>query len=365
MKRRKNGEGLIRQRKDGRWEVRVRARGRTYYAYADSWERALERRAELLLRAGREAGEEMAYRVRLGEWIAGYIAERSQHVRPNTAARYRAYAKLLEPLAHLPLAALSVARLEAFYAELSGRIGQSHLAHLRSFLKAALRKAVRYGYLQHSPAEVAELPKRPPPPPRARAMTPEEVGRLLDAAQGTRYYPMLYLTVALGLRRGELLGLRWEDVDWAREELHVRRAVVAVDGKPVVGGLKTRGSERVLPLLPEVKALLLEWKAHLREAGLDGGFVFPALSGPEVPIAPRNLDRAWRELLQRAGLPHYRFHDLRHTFATRAVASGIDPKTVAALLGHSTVVMTLQIYAHVERERQRKALFGVLQTIPR
>lgn len=364
MKRRKRGEGLIRQRKDGRWEVRIRVRGKTYYAYADSWERALERRAELLLRAGREAGEDMAYRVRLGEWIAGYIAERSRHVRPNTAARYRAYAKLLEPLAHLPLAALSVARLESFYADLSTRIGQSHLSHLRSFLKAALRKAVRYGYLQHSPAEMAELPRRPPPPQRARAMTPEEVGRLLDAAQGTRYYPMVFLALALGLRRGELLGLRWEDVDWARDELHVRRAVVAVDGKPVVGGLKTASSQRVLPLLPEVRTLLLEWRAHLRDAGLDGGFIFPSSAGPEVPIAPRTLDRAWRSLLQRAGLPHYRFHDLRHTFATRAVAS-VDPKTVAALLGHSTVVMTLQIYAHVERERQRKALFGVLQTLPR
>lgn len=142
---------------------------------------------------------------------------------------------------------------------------------------------------------MAEPPKRPPPPQRAKALTPEEVARLLEAAQGTRYYPMVFLTLALGLRRGELLGLRWEDVDWAREEIHVRRAVVAVDRRPVVGGLKTQSSQRVLPLLPEVKTLLMEWRVHLREAGLDGGFIFPSSTGAEVPIAPRTLDRAWAQ----------------------------------------------------------------------
>lgn len=365
MKRRRSpGEGMVRKRKDGRYEVRVEAppgpdgKRRRLVAYARTREEALKKRAELLIRAGREAPKEA--RMTLGEWISGYLKSREGEVRPNTLSRYRVYAKHLAPLAHLPLAELTVARLEAFYQDLSTRMGRSHLTHIRTFLRAALRKAVRYGYIPFSPAELAELPRTPPQPKVARALSQSEIERLLEAAQGTRYYPILYTTLALGLRRGEVLGLRWEDVDWVREEVSIRRIVTLVEGVPVVGPPKTAGSYRVLPLPPDLKAVLLEWKAALRAMDLDGGWVFPAETSPETPINPRNLERAYKNLLKKAGLPPYRFHDLRHTFATRVLAAGVDPKTVSGLLGHSTVAMTLDIYTHLERERMKRAVQGML-----
>jgi len=360
MRRRKSGEGMIRQRKDGRYEVRVRAPdGRVVYAYAPTWEEALKKRAELLIRSGREAPREAS--MTLGEWLEGFLKSREGEVRPNTLSRYRTYAQHLAPLKDVPLKDLTVARLEALYRDLATHMGRSHLAHIRTFLRAALRKAVRYGYIPHSPAEVAELPRTAPEPQAARALSPQEVERLLQAAQGTRYYPLLYLTLTLGLRRGEVLGLRWEDIDWTREELSIRRIVTLVDGTPAVGPPKTPGSYRLLPMPRDLKAVLLEWKATLREMGLDGGWVFPAETSPETPINPRNLERAYKNLLKKAGLPPYRFHDLRHTCATRLVAAGVDPKTVSGILGHSNVLMTMNIYTHLERERMKKAVQEVLR----
>lgn len=366
MPRRRPGEGLIRQRADGRWEIRVEApRGpdgkrRRLVAYARTWEAALKKRAELLIKAGREAPEEAGGAITLGEWIEGYLQSREGEVRPNTLARYRTYAKHLQPLANKPLSELKVAQLEALYKDLSTRIGRSHLAHIRTFLRSALRKAVRYGYLEHSPAEIAELPKTRPEQRKARALSQGEIERLLEAARGTRYYPLLYTTLALGLRRGEVLGLRWEDVDFDRDELAVQRIIVPVAGKTTVGEPKTEGSKRILPLPPDLREVLLDWGVELERLGLYGGWVFPAGTGAETPINPRNLERAFKGLLKKARLPDYRFHDLRHTFATRTLASGVDPKTVSGLLGHTTVAMTLDIYTHLERERMKRAVQNVL-----
>jgi len=366
MPRRRPGEGLIRQRADGRWEIRVEApRGpdgkrRRLVAYARTWEAALKKRAELLIKAGREAPEEAGAAITLGEWIEGYLQSREDEVRPNTLARYRTYAKHLRPLADKPLSELRVPQIEALYKDLSANIGRSHLAHIRTFLRSALRKAVRYGYLEHSPAEIAELPKTRPEQRKARALSQAEIERLLEAAHGTRYYPLLYTTLALGLRRGEVLGLRWEDVDFDREELAIRRIVVPVDGKTTIGEPKTLGSKRVLPLPPDLRDVLLGWGIELERVNLYGGWVFPAKTSAETPINPRNLERAFKGLLKKAGLPNYRFHDLRHTFATRTLASGVDPKTVSGLLGHSTVALTLDIYTHLERERMKRAVQNVL-----
>jgi len=366
MPRRRPGEGLIRQRADGRWEIRVEApRGpdgkrRRLVAYARTWEAALKKRAELLIKAGREAPEEAGAAITLGEWIEGYLQSREDEVRPNTLARYRTYAKHLRPLAGKPLNELRVPQIEALYKDLSASIGRSHLAHIRTFLRSALRKAVRYGYLEHSPAEIAELPKTRPEQRKARALSQAEIERLLEVAHGTRYYPLLYTTLALGLRRGEVLGLRWEDVDFDREELAIRRIVVPVDGKTTIGEPKTSGSKRVLPLPPDLRNVLLDWGVELERVNLYGGWVFPAETSAETPINPRNLERAFKGLLKKAGLPEYRFHDLRHTFATRTLASGVDPKTVSGLLGHSTVALTLDIYTHLERERMKRAVQNVL-----
>ncbi|WP_456414363.1 tyrosine-type recombinase/integrase, partial [Oceanithermus profundus] len=325
-----------------------------------TWEAALKKRAELLIKAGREAPEEAGGAITLGEWIEGYLQSREGEVRPNTLARYRTYAKHLQPLADKPLSELKVAQLEALYKDLSTRIGRSHLAHIRTFLRSALRKAVRYGYLEHSPAEIAELPKTRPEQRKARALSQGEIERLLEAARGTRYYPLLYTTLALGLRRGEVLGLRWEDVDFDRDELAVQRIIVPVAGKTTVGEPKTEGSKRILPLPPDLRDVLLDWGVELERLRLYGGWVFPAGTGAETPINPRNLERAFKGLLKKAGLPDYRFHDLRHTFATRTLASGVDPKTVSGLLGHTTVAMTLDIYTHLERERMKRAVQNVL-----
>ncbi|QWK23091.1 hypothetical protein [Thermus antranikianii] len=195
---------MIRRRKDGRYEVRVEAppgpdgKRRRLVAYAKTREEALKKRAELLIRAGREAPKEA--RITLGEWISGYLKSREGRCGP-TPSPDTAPTSSISPPQRPPLTELTVARLEALYKDLSARIGRSHLAHIRTFLRAALRKAVRYGYLEHSPPRSRNSPK-PPETRRARALSQAEIERLLEAAQGTRYYPILYTTLALGLRRG-------------------------------------------------------------------------------------------------------------------------------------------------------------------
>ena len=157
------------------------------------------------------------------------------------------------------------------------------------------------------------------------------------------------MELATGLRRGELLGLKWEDIDLDRGNLRVKRQIARIDGEIVEAPLKTKNAYRTLPLAEDTVDVLQQQKKKVGSSP----WVFPSPTGG--PISPDSVLHMLHRVLKRAGLPRVRFHDLRHTFATLALQNGVDIKTVSAMLGHYDAGFTLRTYTHATRQKQDEA----------
>lgn len=167
-------------------------------------------------------------------------------------------------------------------------------------------------------------------------------------SRATGVYEMYYIELATGLRRGELLGLKWTDIDWKNGIIKVRRQVARIDGKIVEAPLKTKNSYRAVSISPQAVEVLKTQKAKINDE-----YVFPSPNGG--PISPDSVNNMLKRVLERAGIPKVRFHDLRHTFATIALQNGVDIKTVSGMLGHFSAGFTLDTYAHVTTAAQKEA----------
>lgn len=369
----RNGEGMIRQRADGRWEIRVAGKA----AYARSETEAIEKRAMMLLNSGKAQG--ISSQLTFGQICKAHYAAREQEgARPNTLTSYRTYMIHLEALFDTPAQKLTIELLEAHFRAMSRKhstktvaggkrdevkrvdtgkpLSKAMLDHAWWFGKAALKRAQRYGYVSFNPFELAQRPKLKHAK-RARILTAEDETALLKAAQakGQQMHGIVYLALALGLRRGEVLGLTWEAVDFSRGTLHIYQAVTTNIGKVEVTGTKTESSNRTLPLPQGVRRVLEA--IHLEQHHPTKGWVFHSEAGN--PLNPHNVLREYRKALEAAKLPAIRFHDLRHTFTSRAVKS-IGVKATSTILGHSNVQQTLDVYTHISAEDLKQAM-GILE----
>jgi integrase len=262
------------------------------------------------------------------------------------------------------LAALRPEHIQRYYTRLvsegdgSGPLSAQTVLHHHTMLHGALRHAVRTGLIPRNPADAVE-----PPRPRryeARTLTAEEAQTLLRAIAGTRWHAFVALAVTAGLRRGELLGLRWSDLDLDAGRLSVRQQVLRVRGQTTIEPVKTARSHRPVALSAGMAAVLREHRARQEEARRaagelwqDHGLVFPR--GDGRPANPSTVTHEFADLLERAGLPHVRLHDLRHTMATLLLAAGAHPKVVQERAGHATVDITLDLYSHVQPTLQDEA----------
>ena len=177
----------------------------------------------------------------------------------------------------------------------------------------------------------------------------EQLASFLREAKESGVFEMYYIELATGLRRGELLGLKWEDLDLEQCTLRVQRQVSRINGEVVEAPLKTKNSYRTISLGEDAVGIL---KKQKKKCG-DSEYVFPSPTGG--PISPDSVIQMLHRVLKRAGLPKVRFHDLRHTFATVALQNGVDIKTVSGMLGHYSAGFTLDTYAHVTTQAQREA----------
>ena len=173
---------------------------------------------------------------------------------------------------------------------------------------------------------------------------------MLVQAKAEGMFELFFLDLSTGLRRGELLGLQWDDVDFRKKNLHVRRQVNRVDGKLAVNTPKTKRSARPVPLSDFTLYVLAEYKKSSSSK-----WIFPSPVNPDNPREPSSVRKRLSDILERAGCKHVRFHDLRHTFATMALENGIDIKTLAEILGHNTVATTINTYTHSTAEMQAAA----------
>lgn len=273
-KRRANGEGNLRKRKDGRWE---------------------------------------------GRYTAGRAPETGRAIYKNVLGKTQAEAKAKLKQAIEEANGLDTAKVGRYTVGQWMKVWFEHYAKIK--VRPSSHQTYR-GYIDnHIKPNIGKVPLE----------------------------KLTSLELATGLRRGELLGLKWEDIDLERGDLRVRRQIARINGEVVEAPLKTKNAYRTLPLAEDTIGVL---EAQRKKTG-SSSWVFPSPTG--VPIFPDSMLHMLHRVLKGAGLPRGRFHDLRHTFAILALQNGVDVKTVSGMLGHFSAGFTLDTYAHVTTASQRQA----------
>lgn len=231
---------------------------------------------------------------------------------------------------------------------------------VHAVLRNALQAAVREELIQRNVAKLVQISG--PTYEVKRGLTIDQARKLLVAARLDRsLYALYVLALYLGLRRGELLGLRWEDVDLDAGSLEVRRTLQRVGGELHAVTPKTRTSRRTVPLIGLCIEALADHREHQKEEARQAGknwrqtgYVFTTVIG--TPLEPDNLRRSWYPLRDAVGLPGTRFHDLRHSCVTLLLDLGVPPHIVRDIVGHADIGVTMTIYAHASLEEKRAAL---------
>lgn len=363
MGKRGNAEGSVYQRSDGRWAAAVSlptGKRKTYYARTRQDAAKKLREAQNNLEAGLPVAPD---RLKFGEFLEQWLASVASTVRPSTHRRYEQYVRVhVQPtLARVPLAKLGVQHLQTVYAErLAAGASPTSVAHLHAILHRALSQGLRWGLVHRNVSDLVD------PPRMARhemqTLSQEQARTLLEAAEGERLEALYHLALTTGIRQGELLALRWRDVDLGAATLQVRATLTRASGEFVLAEPKTRRSGRTVLLTAGAVEALRSHRARQNEERLRLGsewddrwdLVFANEVGR--PIEAGNLlRRSFWPLLQRAGLPRIRFHDLRHSAATLLLSRNVHPKIVSEMLGHSQIGVTLDRYSHVVPTMQRAA----------
>jgi integrase len=357
--KRGNGEGSISRRKDGlymaRYTVQTADGPKRRTIYGKKGESREDLAAKLTkAMADRDGGitydaGKLTVEEHLRRWLSDSVRDT---VRRRTYERYESIVRvhLIPAIGRIKLKTLTPAHVRALYrAKLDAGLAPRSVLHIHRTLSKALKQATDDGLI---PRNAAGLVK--PPRPRREEIQPldsEQVRALFETARGDRLEALYVVAVTTGMRRGELQGLKWEDLDLEAGTLQVRRTLSEPKGgwifeAPKSGkGRSIRLTRRAMSALREHRKRQLE--ERMGKAGLwsDHGLVFPSAIG--TPISGGNLNRSFKVLLKRADLPAVRFHDLRHTCATLLLRQGVNPKFVQELLGHADISLTLNVYSHV------------------
>ena len=364
--RRGRGEGTIYRRSDGRWEGRADL----------GWQGGLRKRPAVYGRTRAEVGErirELQQEIERGaqltgprQTVAGYLEDwllvARQRVRPTTYATYEMYVRyhVIPELGRIPLRRLGPEHVQRLLLEKQRRGMKPQTAfHMRAVLRTALNRALRLGLVVRNAAALADAPRVERP--EVTTFSPADARRFMDAIAHDDRRALYLLALLTGMRQGELLGLRWIDVDLDGGALHIRQALQRLPGHVDFVPPKTKRSRRQVLLPPlAIDALRQHRSAQLERRLLvgssweDSGLVFTGETGR--PLVAGAVTHTFQRLLEQRGLPRMRFHDLRHSCATLLLSEGVHPSVVMDLLGHSTIRLTLDTYSHVLPTMQAEAV---------
>ena len=369
-KRRANGEGNIRKRKDGRWEGRYtvghdpetgkaiikNVLGKTQAEVKEKLKKAIEENV------GIDYGRAKTYTV--GTWLEVWMENYAKiKLRPSTFKTSQGFLKnhIKPQIGSIPLADLTSLDLQRFYKHLldGGRVDRIEakkkpkglapktVRNIHQMIGSAYNLAIEQHLVTKNPTQGCALPKAERK--EMQTLPVEQLTSFLREAKDSGVFALYYIDLTTGLRRGELLGLKWSDIDLEKGDLRVQRQIGRIDGKIIEMPLKTKNAYRTLPLSADAIDVLMQQR---RKTG-NSEWVFPSPTGG--PMSPDSVLHMLQRVLKRAGLPRIRFHDLRHTFATMALQNGVDVKTVSSMLGHYSAGFTLDTYAHVTTDAQLKA----------
>jgi integrase len=358
MERRDNGAGSVRQVGNS-YEARARVNGVSRSFSATTKTEALKKMRDALRRADDNlpvVSERLTVAAYLESWLNGKRAT----LAPESIRRYEGrIGRLLPYIGKVKLAKLQPGDLRDAYAAIGEEVSATTVQLSHGVLHTALRDAEREGLVARNVAGLVTPPRRDTR--EFRSLPADDARALLTAAKGDALEAFYVLALTTGLRLGELQALKWGDVDIERRRLSVRRTL-AVDGKPIFSPSSSRKNHSRTVWLAQGAVDALE--AHRErqdvarraagEAWTDHGLIFT--TGTGNPLDGRNIrGRHFPRLLAKAGLPHMRVHDLRHSAASLLLADGVPVKVVSEMLGHADITTTLRIYAHVLEGAQEQA----------
>ena len=370
-KKRANGEGNIRKRSDGRWEGRY-----TAGYHPDTGKRIIKNvlgrtQAEVKAKLKQAIGEAgsldvaRAGKYTVAEWLRLWFEVYAKpNLRFSTAEYYRRGIELhtIPYIGEVKLNQLTTRQIQNLYRELqqNGRrravqkskrpgLSSSTIRGVHTMLHSALDRAVKEKLLLHNPAEDCVVPKLQRQ--EMRTLKPEDMRAYLEAAERRGVLALFYLELVSGLRKGELVALRWDDLDIQQRTISVSKQYVRnPDGSLELTRPKTENSVRLVSIPQTAVDLLIQ--EHSKHP--DCPYMFPSPLTGEM-YHPDSVVNLHKKILKDAGLEHLRFHDLRHTFATTALQNGVDVKTVSSMLGHFDAGFTLRTYTHATRQKQNEA----------
>ena len=364
-----NGEGSIYRRKDGRWVGQYLVytdKGPKYrYLYGRTRQEVARKLTKAM--ADRDGGFIFdAGTLTLGEYLDRWLVDSVRDtVRQRTWERYESIVRVhIKPaLGRIKLKALTPVHVRGLYREkLDTKLAPRTVQYIHTTLHKALKDAVADGLIPRNVTEAIKAPRAKGK--EVNALSPYQACAFLEAVSeaGDRFEALYVLAVTAGLREGELLGLKWNDVVLEEGSLSVRRTLSETRSGRVFKTPKN-GKGRSIRLTKQAVDALRRHRKRQNEERLglgtlweDNGFVFPSKVG--TPMNAKNLTaRSFKPLLERAGLPRtVRLHDLRHTCATLLLGKGVHPKIVQELLGHATIAITLDTYSHVLPTMQSEAV---------
>ena len=360
-KRRRHGDGSLHLRKDGRWEGRyVIGRDEKGFPITKNVLARTKNECAAKLAQLREILKEPALnqpkpRILLADWLdLWYQGYKKPNLRPNTQMSYerRIYQHIIPALGGIQLDKLTTGDIQQFYTHLkqNGRLLRKELygeglsdqtvRGIHTTLHAALDKAVEEKLIFRNPADSCKFP--PAKSREMKVLAPEEIQRLLIQAKEDGCYELLLLELATGLRRGEILALQWDDLNFRTGALRVERQVHRVKEELVVSPPKTKAGNRTVLLPTPVLNVLKAYKKTVHSR-----WMFPSPVKVDSPMDPAAVRKRLQTVLERAECKRLRFHDLRHTFATVSLEHGVDIKTLSTINGHGSSTTTLNTYTHI------------------
>ena len=363
-KRRNRGDGSLHLRKDGRWEGRVvigydeKGLPKTKNVLAKTKGECVEKLKALKETIAPSTPSKVRADMPFGEWLDHwYETYCKPTIRPRTQRTYEGYLRLyIKPkLGSIPLNKLTTNDIQQFCAWMKSDdhiggsgISDGQIRNCFSLCHRALEKARAEHLISRDPTDGCKL--SPVRYEEMKILSREAMQRLLIQAKEENYYELFLLEFATGLRLGELMGLQWDDLDLTTGELRINKQVSIVGSELVVNEPKTKAAVRTLLLPPSVLKVMRAYRTKV-----ESRWLFPSPKKEDLPLRPSVVHHRLHRLLDHAGCERVRFHDLRHTFATNALAHGMDVKTLSTILGHVSSATTLNTYSHVTDEMRQRA----------
>ena len=370
--RRGKGEGSVFEQANGTW------RGKVTVGYDDAGKQRFKwvsgkTQAEALTKIAEikqqlTAGTFSETKLTVAQYLERWLNEKERDLKPSTFEEYEICVEryIIPRVGRVRLDKLTPMQVQTLIGEIRDASGAARASKCRTLLYGAYKQAVRWQLVTRNPVEATD-----PVPETPREMTlwePEQAARFLDVARAHRLYAFFYLGMSTGLRRGELLGVRWVDIE--ENLLHVKQAFVKVGNQLVLSTPKTRKGFRTVALSPDVLEVLFlhRQRQEAERAVFSGVWRHPELvftSEVGTPLNPSNLKRVRYALMDKADVPRIRLHDFRHLHASLAIRGGMDAKMLADRFGHARASFTLDRYTHLFESQRAQSAVSLLDFLPK